>query len=463
MDLKFVLGTVNYADYLRVSLAKVSDPGTETYITYINTPVTNYTLVIPNIDPVNYYINFRDAPDNVSLGTLVSQAFVNGQTGEWLYERRFYTIGSLPVGASIDAGYTTLTDTYLVNRNVSGVFKEGFRYLEITTEYTFDPTNGIIPLVGGNFSDGEKFIVEIKYNTGVNNQTVSALFGDTIQITSSTYSVLGTDKGKRFKLDSESVTQEVTLPALSSITTGDPFYFEHKGVGIQAQTRIKTNGSDKILYNGFNLDPNELSELWVSKGESLYLRKEDPYWEVIFDYAGKNVGHRMAATFAGHVNYVPEDGRLMDGDEHPALWWWISNILPSSHKITDDTVVTGGYTHPADKLGLFVVHSTLKKFRMPNTQGLSEKGLADFDSYGGDAANRPYDYPGGYQADDVKSHGHRIKVGGSNSPDPVVALRKSNLSDGYSNGTGGGGNLIEATGAAENRVKNFGVIYLRRI
>lgn len=99
VDLKIVLGTVNYTDYLRVSAIKVSDiSGTEVFVEYINTPVTNYTLIIPDLDPTNYYINFRDAPTTGDLGTLVSQAFVNAQTGEWLYERRFYRIGALPSG-----------------------------------------------------------------------------------------------------------------------------------------------------------------------------------------------------------------------------------------------------------------------------------------------------------------------------------------------------------------------------
>jgi hypothetical protein len=47
VDLKIVLGTVNYTDYLRVSAASVSAPLTEVFVDYINTPITNLAFVIP--------------------------------------------------------------------------------------------------------------------------------------------------------------------------------------------------------------------------------------------------------------------------------------------------------------------------------------------------------------------------------------------------------------------------------
>lgn len=463
-DLKLVLGTVNYTDYLRVSAAKVSDPGTEVFVEYINTPVSNYTLIIPDLDPDNYYINFRDAPDTASLGTLVSQAFVNAQTGEWEYERRFYRVGDLPSGASLSADGTVLTDAYLENKTVSGIFKEGYRYLELGDEATHDDAAGTITLAGGiSLSDGEVLAVEITYSVGVaSTVSASGLFADTISVTAATYTVDPGDKYKRFSLDCAGTKQEVTLPALSALATGDYFYFEHRREGAQAQTRIKCAGSDTILYNGLALGTNDLTELWVSKGGCLYLRKEGTNWEVIGDYEGHRVGERMAAGYKDHVLWIPEDGRLMDGDEYPALYWFIRNVLPSTHYISDSGVSSGSYAHPSNKPGLFVIHPTGKAFRMPDTQGLSEKGLLDFNTYGADSS-RAYDYPGGYQADQVKSHDHALQY--------------------YRNDTGGGDQqwtyyldsdkgaiaLPAATyktaseGGSENTVKNVGVVYCRRI
>jgi len=458
VTLKLVIGTVAYTDWLRVSAAKVSSPSTEVFVQYIDVPVTNYILIIPGLDPDDYFIRFRDAPTNVALGTLVSEAFVNAQTGEFLYERRFYLIGALSGGATLDGTRTILTDPYLINKNISGIFKEGFRYLEPTTEWTFNDAIGAITEIGAEMSDGEKFIVEIKYNAGGSVSTsASSLFIATITVTAASYSISALDKGKRFCLDCTGTKQEVTLPPLSSLAAGDMVYLEHKRDGVQAQSRIKTNGTDKVFYNGFS-GTTLLSELWASRGGSLYLRKEGSYWEIINDYDGARVGERMAATYLNHLNYLPEDGRLLDGDEYPAIYWFIRNVLPNTHYITDDTVVSGGYVHPGNKLGQFVIHSTLKQFRLPNTQRLYERALKDFDSYGSDTT-RPIDYPGGWQDGQVKTHTHRIKIGGSNTADPVVALRKSNLSDGYNSSAA----LIEASGGDENLTENFGVIYLRHI
>jgi hypothetical protein len=465
VSLKLVLGTVNYTDYLRVSAAKVSAPSTEVFVQYIDVPVTNYTLVIPGLDPDDYYISFRDAANTSVLGTLVSQAFVNAQTGEWEYERRFYTIGALPSGATIDGPYTTITDPYLENKNVTGTFKEGERYLDPDTDYVFDDSAGTLQLVGRNFSDGEKFIVEIKYNVGSSSTTtVSGLFTATITVTAALYTISSSNKYKRFMLDCSGSKQAVTLPALSALAVGDFFYFEHKRDGIQAQTKILTAGTDKIFFNGFNFGSNLLSEIWVAKGKSLYLRKESTYWEVIFDYDGARVGERMAATFKDHPNWLPEDGRLLDGDEHPALYYWIRDVLPVTHYIIDDTVVTGGYTHPGNKQGQFVIHSTLKAFRLPNTQALSEKGLKNFTSYGADS-ERPIDYPGGWQDSQNKAHSHDVATTGNQTGvNPGRSLQRGSTNpDPYEPGVASLGHYIASEGGAAVWVQNFGVIFMRHI
>lgn len=460
-DLKIVLGTVNYTDYLRVSAIKVSDVGaTEVFIEYIDTPVSNYTLVIPGLDPDNYYINFRDAPTTSDLGTLVSQAFVNALSGEWEYERRFYRVGALPSGASIDATGAIITDSYLVGRNVTGAHKEGFRYLILDDEVVHDDTAGTLTMTDFPLSDNEVLAVEIKYNVASSSTTsATGLFSDTISVTAATYSVDVADKYKRFSLDCAGTKQEVTLPALSSCVTGDFFYFEHRRDGVQAQSRIVTAGTDKILYNGLAIGTTELSELWVSKGGGLYLRKEVDNWEVIGDYEGHRVGERMAGGFKDHVLWLPEDGALIDGDEYPALYWWIRNVLPNTHYVTDDTVTSGSYTHPVGKEGLFVIHSSSKAFRMPKTEGLSERGLLDFGSYGADTA-RVYDYPGGVQNGQVGEFTTTLAVpkGYSYSGSPNVGR--------FSNGNNNPQNVdwtLTMNSGKENRVKNFGVIYLRRI
>jgi hypothetical protein len=467
MIVRHTLGQVNLSGYLRVSLEKVGDPGVEVDVQYIPLPFTNYVYLSPEIDADNYYIFFREATDTLSLGTLRSQAFFSAQSKEFEYERRFYTIGALPTG--VTSTLTNLNDPYLVNKDVTGVQKEAFRYLEPATEFTYDNSTGDIDLLTQNFSGGEKFVVELKFNIGSSSSVVTGpLFSSTITVTGSTYSMNALDKNKRFCLDCSGDQQVFTLCSLSGLVTGDRAILEHKRDGVQAQTRILPFGTEKIRFNGFAIDTIDLSELWISKGHSLYLRKEGSVWEVILECYGVHVGERMSGTYGFHPNWKPEDGTLYDGDKYPGLYWWVKNVLPSAQKITDDTVVSGGYAHPSGKEGLFVIHSTLKKFRMPNTQGLYEKGLKNFLSYGADT-DRIYDYPGGRADGRNKEHGHGISTSngsasGSLTSDPVRATTPGTVNtQGLEWTSGPDSKTIRKSGGPTNEVTNCGVIFLRNI
>ena len=86
MTIQVFLGTINFTDFLHVTVTKVSNPGVVVWEDYIDVPVTNYTFVISDLDADNYYINFYDAPTDEVLGTLVSQCFVSALSNEWEYE-----------------------------------------------------------------------------------------------------------------------------------------------------------------------------------------------------------------------------------------------------------------------------------------------------------------------------------------------------------------------------------------
>ena len=136
VNLKVTLGTVNFTDYIHVTASKVSDPSTIVWEDWIDVPVTNYNFIIPGLDPENYYVRYYDAPTDSSLGTLQSELIVNALTGEFLYERRFYTVDG-PGDYDPSDSDTGITDPYLIGKNVTGVFKEGKRYLDPESEFTF--------------------------------------------------------------------------------------------------------------------------------------------------------------------------------------------------------------------------------------------------------------------------------------------------------------------------------------
>lgn len=461
VNLKVTLGTVNYTDWLHVTASKVSSPAVTVWETWIDVPVTNYNFVIPGLDPENYYVRYYDAPTNSALGTLVAELIVNALTGNTLYERRFYTCGGAGPYDPAD-GDSTITDPYLINKIVYGTFKEGFRFFQPDVEYTFDDTNGRVSVINGTtFSTGEKFVVDIKYDVPNSSSSGGRLYDGTINVPEATRTLLNTEKNARVRCVGTGVTQVITLCALASLAVDDGFYFDNSCGGTAVQVKLLLPGADRIRFNGFNAASDLFAEFWVSRGEHFLLRKfDDSYWEVITDYKGTNVGERIAAGYIAHANTIPEDGSQVDGNQYGRLWWWINNVLPSTHWISDDS----GTQVPA-RIGQFIIKPTAKKILMPNAQAVSEKGLAYFNAYGADSANRPYDYPGGFQDEMLQQHGHDISTSNSDptdsdGADPVRATIPGTVN---TRGEAGASKTIGLTGGIEQRIKNIGVIYLRRI
>ena len=462
VNLKITLGTVAYTDWLHVTASKVSSPTVTAWETWIKVPVSNYNFVIPGLDPENYYVRYYDATTNSALGMLVAELIVNALSGDTIMERRFYTCDGVGATDPVN-GATLINDPYLIGKNVTGAFKEGFRYFKETEEYTFDTATGIVAVINGtSFSSNEKFIVDIKYTVGTTTTTViTGLYGGTLNVTEDTKTLTSADKDKRIRLVGSGVTQVIALPSLATLALENGFYFDNSCGGTAVQVKILLpTGSDRIRYNGFYPGPTLFTEFWVSRGEHLLIRKFDANnWELILDYKGVEVGSRQAAGYVNQAGYHAEDGTLSDGDEYGRVWFWINILLPTTHIITDDNCTNTGYITPANKAGQFVKHSTLKKFRWPNTQGAIEKGLANFNTYGTDTANRPIDYPGGFQAEQVGQITVPILKGDGYTGHGVSPNRM---------GPGQGSNLqptdnIIVNAGKSNWVNNIGVLFLRKI
>lgn len=455
---QIILGAVNWTNYMHYTVCKVSAPSTVVQEAWIPVPFTNYTLVLTGLDADVYYINFYEAATNIALGTFRSQGYFSNLSPEYDYEIKFYEIGNLPATASLDVTRTILTDTYLISKNPVSFVKEAFRPLEPVVDIDFDNTTGDMELLTGTtFEDGEKFVVTIKFAVGTNQSTTSGgLYIGNLTVTDATKTLIAGDKNKRIRCAGTISTQVFTLAALSALAVEDGFYFDNTVGGTAMQVKLVLPGGDRIKYNGFQTASDEFAEFWIDKGCHLLIRKfSSAYWEVITPYSGYLVGQRQSANYIGQPLWVPEDGRLLDGDDYPRLWWWINNVLPGTQVITDDTV-TGSYTHPAAKPGLFVKHSTLKKFRTPNTQDFSERGLKDFDTYGADAT-RLYDYPGGKQNSQVGEHTITLPRANNNAPFP------SNV--GVTDGPipSPSTRTYTINYGLENISKNIGVIYLIHI
>ena len=471
VNLKITLGVVNYVHFLRVTASKVATPGAIAYEKYITVPVTNYNFIISGLDPEIYYIRYYDAATNPSIGTLVAELVVNALTGEFMYERRFYTVNGAGLYDPAN-GSLQITDPYLINKKVVGFFKEGFRYYEPVTEFTTDPATGIVAILTGvSLSSGEKVTLEIQYAVANTTSTASVgLYNGSIDVPELTRTLLVAELNTRVKFIGTAATQVITLPALSSFAANNGYYIDNSVGGVAVQVKIILNGVDKIRFNGFNVSTTIFMEFWVSLGEHLLLRKlNDTYWEVITDYKGTNVGEKVTLGYAKHPNILLENFALKNADEYPRLWWWLTNVLPATHYYTVADIVNA--TPTLNKTGQFIIDTAGRRFRMPSTTDLSEKGLANFDVYGIDTGNRSIDYPGGLQNDMVKDHGHLATLnenGTDNSsgvPFSKAAMTdNNNIAKGTSITNRGvvdsAGNAI---GDVEQRVKNIGVIYGRRI
>lgn len=459
-QIRLGIGQVNITNTLIAVARKTTTPLTiEAQESYAPPHPTTRNVVVPavgDIDPVIYYVDFYESANGTSFDLLLIQLVYDLKNKIIISERRFYRVGS-GNPTDPDPDQKILADAYLDGKTISGVFKEGFRYLRPDTE----PVPEYLPHTGGGielqgdlqFSQDETYTIEISY---LANQSTGAgggglYSGVELIDTDTTLSVSYRNKRLRTEAGASS-TLVVTLESLASVIDGTFYHFTNNG-GTHNQTKILPAGSETIKYNGENYP-----EMWVGKGEYLRIVRTGSFWEAELAHPFiLQVGERFSGTWKDHPNCKPEDATLYDGDEWPRIWWWIKNKLPSTHYITDDAVIGGGYLHPQDRLGQFVIHSTLKKFRLPSTRDLTEKGLNSFTVYGIDS-DRNYDYPGGYQPDAVGQVIVPLKKGNGYSGGGANPNWFAPGDPGHSQGT----DNITINAGKNNWVKNFGVIFMRR-
>lgn len=469
MNIQFVLSGVSFTNYLHVTATKIST-NVKVWEDWFPAPFTSLVFQATGLDADNYRIDYYDSLADPDLGTLVMSETVSGLSGAYEYEKRFYEGGALPSGATIDATNQIITDPYLAGKQVHTVFAEGFRDLELTSEYDFDSPGGEITLLGTRvLSYGEKLVVTIRNLVGNGATSSNGLYTGTLSVPEAAKTLTNTDKNKRIRLVGTLSKQVITLPVLSSLAVDDGFYFDNACGGVAVQPKLLTDGADRVRFNGFNSASNEFPEFWVGRGEFLLLRKfDDDFWEVITEYKGVNVGESFLANHISHPNALPGDGKIgaaaYDGDEYGRVWWWLNNELSSNNRISDSGVNSLSYTHPADEVGKWVVHPSLKLFRPPNTQGLSNKILNSFTNAATNTgAGWANGYPGGFQDEKIKQFWP-----GSPTTPVILQVNGVNTTD-TTNSDPGEPNIVtpliidKTMFASEQRVKAVGKIELYRI
>lgn len=483
-NIKLLLGAVNITDYLIVTAAKVASPTIEeARVVFAPPHPASRNVILPQtgeIDAANYIITFYSSTDGTTLTQQRGQFERDVRNTKIANEVRFYLAGG--TGSTDPAGgQNQLIDSYLDGKTLVSVQREGFRPLvppafPSLKEYDV-ASGGVITLTQGQtFQTGEVITIVITYLTSFEDSASNNGFYTGTVLYTADQQLVAADRNKRVKCEATGATMKVTLEALGSFPTGK-FYYFHSNGGNQKNVRLLPflGSGDKFLFEGVVYD-----EISVGLGEAVRVEKYGSYWEVVTEFKGlANVGERITKGLLSVINTLPENATLQDGDIYPRLFYWIQTFLPATHKIIDDTVISPSYTHPAGKEGMFVVHSSQRKFRMPNAQGRVIKGLDNFTSYPG-TTTRPVGYPGGTEAGVIGKHQHlmfvdrQITDGTFNNPPtpltPVVRYFQKSGNESYFMKAGNNNEVptvgVTDTGkgaADENTVKNIGDVFLRRV
>jgi hypothetical protein len=466
---KFSLGSVNITDYLIVRCRKASDPIPEvTRQEFGPNPPANINLVFLDLDPEEYLFDVYESVDGVALTQFFNTYLFDVPTNTMLEEWVFYTVNGSDPEDPAESPNTQIVDSYLDGKNVVSFQQRGLGALRPTIEWTRTSTG--IQLAGNvSFNDSDVFCAVINYritggSTGNTSTQQEATITANITLNSSYY-------GKIINLNGTGTRLAVTMDSVASVPDGTEFLFVDQEGGLQLQTKILFQTGEYVLWNGANMP-----EIWVGKGEFLRIKKNGSRYKVIQDSGGLlRVGYRFSATYIGHPNCHAEDNGLTSADDYPRIWWWINNKIPIGSKIIDDNLDAGGYVRDAAAPGFFIISTTKRLFRFPNTQDLSEKGLANFNAYAGDL-DRLNQNPGGKQNGAVGKHRHVMHGFGpiSTPGNPNLYLSTQNTGP-YAHSWSGGGtaglggsvgpdiNLQTGDTGDINIVDNFGVIYMRCI
>ncbi|HEY4112183.1 hypothetical protein [Puia sp.] len=468
----FSIDVVGVTTFVIFRWRKVSDPTVEIDRRVFGpAPAVTNNFSITDLDPVTYEFDTYVSSDGVTLNTLFATYTMDVKNNVITNERWYYVVGS-GVGNAPAADTQSLVDSNLDGKTVTGVFQRAFGYLLPTSEWV--RTSGGVDLVGAlEFNQDDVYIVEVSYVTQSTDTSggVVGLFSGIKVITANT-TLDNTYYQKRIKLNGAAPQLVVTMDSIGNIPDGRYFYFVDNDGGAQLQTKVVSpDGSFK--WNG-----NTTAEIWVGKGEHLWVEKQGSNFELVQAHPGLTAVYEIfEGTCLAHPNALPEDNTLFSADDYPRIWWFLNNKLSPTLVISDNNLDLGGYVRPANKQGQFIISASKRKFRMPDTRNLSKKGLARFDAGSWNLdATRAYDYPGGFQDAMVLRHRHVMHgFNAISGPAGLLFLSRAGGTQGKRYDAGGGTDnfggsttpdtdfLTGDTGGDDNIVKNFGVIHFRRI
>lgn len=298
---------------------------------------------------------------------------------------------------------------------------------------------------GDVFVPGDKFVAHIYELEGGNSgggggETGGGSPDRGFKLIDASYTITPADFGYRFKVSAGNNKVTITLPALAD-TPDKTEISIITIVGNDWQTVVQSvNG--EFLYVGPFARTSEI----MGHGESLRLKKDSDGWYAIEGTVGNYTDAGMPEY--GYVlrpNTLIGEGQLVRRDSYPRLWREVQLMGPS-------LISDAQWGSSVDYQGCFSTGDGTTTFRLPNVRGTSYRMMDG--GRGLDTNGRTHPYPGGFQADNIKSHDHAL---------PADMLYQGTAEGGIQGSEDWQtkpGNRTPSTGMSENTVKNTGILGL---
>ncbi|WP_432712587.1 hypothetical protein [Pedobacter sp.] len=233
---------------------------------------------------------------------------------------------------------------------------------------------------------------------------------------------------------------DCTLPALSSDDAGSKVSLV--AYNVAKQVSITSTANDILLGS------TTRQKLFMGNGDSLELIWLGNTWMVFEAKGNFTAVGGFEYGYAVAANTVVANGAILSRAEYPRLWEYVS--------VLSGGLVSDYYWNSiANYKGFFSSGDGSSTFRIPDLRSMFIRGL---DLGAGITFGRNLENPGGYEADEFKSHSHTI------TPDDHPG-RSDNANDRQVMEQNGNGRTIQtsSTGGSETRPKNIGLIPLIKV
>ncbi|RAJ00483.1 hypothetical protein LX64_04189 [Chitinophaga skermanii] len=249
----------------------------------------------------------------------------------------------------------------------------------------------------------------------------------------------------------------VITSGITNVSLPIPSIFE-AGTFIKICAFCSNEGVVTIASDLTNLfaDPrNARKQIHLHNSEYIILYAFSDYWKVVYVNGNfNNVGEEITARTV-LSNTLPKRGQLIPRANYPRLWEFVQSLTFGQEVVDDKKWLS----HLTLYRGLFSIGDGVSNFRLPDERSTVERML---DLGRGLSYGRVHNYAGGFEMDDIISHGHILekvartgwpKSSGDRSPNQywMHAERDPNAATEISSTKYGG---------LETTVKNIGKFFL---